>query len=326
MKRTLADDVYEIAASLRRDQLPMHEYGFLGDMVIKEYFISTGVKNLDKDSTFSLAATVNGRIAGYISCSRNDFDSDIFGFSCFNINDLIVLENAREKTGEIVRLLLKGMENILTARSRPTYYLISLNNNTGDCDKIFNTLSGEGCYYVHTLLTFVSYSENEKNRVSGKNDDIIIRTAGKKDAEEVATIARSAFRLSRFHMDPFLDNSRADLLHFVSARNSLLGDFTDIMFVAEKDKRIIGYYSGKKNYYRELGKTIGKAVISAVSDKFRGYGVFNKLDDALLNWFSENTDFAEMGTYLVNYPVHRTWITKGLPLIRGIHQFSKFIR
>ena len=108
-----------------------------------------------------------------------------------------------------------------------------------------------------------------------------------------------------------------------SAINSILNHYADVMYVAECEGKIIGYYSGKKQYINSLGISFGKAIISAVNSNYRGQGIFSLLDAWLLNWFIENTIIAEMGTYLANIPVHRTWIKKKLPLVRGIYQFSK---
>lgn len=315
-----------LAHSLRRDQLQMHEHTFLGNEKLIENFLVRQMADLNSPGSICLSAMKGGKISGYVSFSRNDFDSEIFGFSCFQVNELIILEEEMNDISSVVKLLLESMGKLIAEGNNPCYYILGLNNNTRNVEKIFNALAASGCNYLHTLLTFASNGERFEIPSIKYGDDLRIRIAEEKDAEEVALLAQRSFSYSRFHLDPFLDQKASDRLHYVSARNSLLEGFADIMFVAEKDEKIIGYYSGKKKYYRELEKTIGKAVISAVDSAFRGQGVFAALDTYLLNWFADNTDFAEMGTYLINYPVHRVWIKKGLPLIRGTHQFSKMLK
>ena len=94
------------------------------------------------------------------------------------------------------------------------------------------------------------------------------------------------------------------------------------MFVAENDNKVIGYYSGKKKFIAEFNITFGEAVISAVDENYRGLGIFKELNKYLLEWFYNNTDIAEMGTYIVNTPIHKTWNKNRLSIIRGVHQLA----
>jgi len=75
--------------------------------------------------------------------------------------------------------------------------------------------------------------------------------------------------------------------------------------VAEIDGRIAGYYTGKKRYIKEFDRTLGEGIISAIDSQYRGRGVFTVLDNTILNWLADNSDFTEMGTYLGNFPVHK---------------------
>jgi len=205
---------------------------------------------------------------------------------------------------------------------RPVYFSYSLNNNVNDQDIIFNSLTGLKYHYIHTLLTFGSKGERFEQL---KSKELVIRKVNIADAEAIAKLAQKSFSYSRFHLDPHLDNQKANILLSKSAINSVLDGFVDVMFVAEIKGKIAGYYSAKKKYIQEFELVIGDAVISAVGSEYQGKGIFSELDTHLLNWFSDNVNIAEMGTYLINYPVHRTWIKKGLRLVRGSHQFSKLV-
>jgi hypothetical protein len=98
------------------------------------------------------------------------------------------------------------------------------------------------------------------------------------------------------------------------------------MYIAEVDNNVVGYYSARKKYIPEFDMTFGDAIISAVDEKYRGKGIFSELNNCLLKWFNIHTDFAEMGTYISNIPVHRTWSKNGLSCIRGTYQLSYMIK
>jgi hypothetical protein len=319
--------IENLVRDIKREQYEFYEYKFLTDNQLVEYFFENSKKTLDNSNAFSLTAFESRRLVGYLSCVMDEFDSDIFGFPCYRISNLITLTSDFSETKAIVHSLISTLEKLIENKKLSTYYFAySLNNNLTKVDQIFNSITNSGFHYIHTLLTFSSNKQTFETKKFYPEENIHIRAAKPEDANEVANLAQKSFRFSRFHLDPFLDNEKASFLLKTSAENSIKKKFVDIMFVAERNGSIIGYYSAKKKFIPAFSKTMGNVVISAVDSENRGMGVFSKMDSHILNWFSENTDFAEMGTYLANYPVHKTWINKGLGLIRGTHQFSKLIQ
>jgi hypothetical protein len=309
---------------LTRDQLFYGEYTFIKDEQLRERFINRLKGSLGKPDTYLLIAHSGKGVSGLLSCVKDDFDTENFGFACFHITELLVFKDNYDEVFEIVYHLINELEIKLAKKYKTFHFTISLNNNISNSGKIFNSLSKCNMFYIHTLLTF---SSREKKFIIPKDEilgEIKIRTAQAVDAIQVAALAENSFRLSRFYLDPFLDDIKAGRLLKESAMNSILTGFVDIMFVAEVNDKIVGYYSGKKKYFEEFNLNIGEVVVAAVDNQYRGKGIFTLLDSYILNWFADNTDFSEMGTYLANYPVHKTWINKGLELIRGTHQFSKF--
>lgn len=315
----------ELSDKVRRDQLHYHEYKFLETEQLKAFFINKRISALEHKSTYSFVAFEDSQLLGFISATKDEFDSENFGFSCFKVTELMVFSNDYNEINKIFDELIKSLENKVLNQTSKVYFSISLNNNLVEQDKVFNSLVRNNFYYIHTLLTFGLQGDKFESLNKNNTNGLIIRVAKQNDAEAIAQLAQKSFSFSRFHLDPFLDNQKANKLLFNSARNSVLYGFVDVMFVAEKKGDIVGYYSAKKKHINELNLTIGDAVISAVDSNFQGLGIFTSLDTYLLNWFAENVNIAEMGTYLINHPVHKTWIKKGLHLVRGVHQFSKLI-
>lgn len=314
-----------IASSCTRDQFQFGEYSFLNDRQLAKYLVSKALKSLKNIDTIAYVFISENKILGMLVCVKDVFDSGIFGFNCYRITDLLVFSQILSETNLIIHNLIFRAEKELIAKSHPVHLTFSLNNNIKNVDHIFNAMTDNKYYYIHTLLTFNSLKNQQEALDYYPEEKISIRVAKDSDSEQIADLARKSFKYSRFHLDPFLDNTRSNDLLSISAFNSIRNGFVDVMFVAEMNDKVVGYYSGNKNFINEFNKTVGNAVISAVDEDYRGLGIFSKLDSHLLNWFGRYTDFAEMGTYLINYPIHRTWINKKLSLIRGTHQFSKYI-
>jgi len=315
-----------IVNQVKRNQLQYNEYSFIGNVPLVNSFKNRVINSLKSTYNHSFALFSGTKFLGFIICSEDNFDSENFGFSCYRITDLLIFSENYKETNNIICNLLFELERKLASISRPYYITFGLSNNVNNFDQIFNSIVNNKFYYIHTLLTFSSLKQRFESASYYPEEKLSIRIANESDAPQVANLAQKSFKLSRFHLDPFLDKTKASLLLKKSAENSILQGFVDIMFIAEINNKIVGYYSGKKRYLSDLDKTIGDATISAVDSNYRGLGIFSKMDAHLLNWFAENTDFAEMGTYLANYPVHKAWINKKLGLIRGVHQFSKFVK
>lgn len=320
-----SNDLLFFLETCKRENFPFNEYKALKLINLQNNYSNHIQKLLNDEAVICLKCFKSAKLLGVVSCSKDSFDSEIFGFGCYRITDLQVFSENLNEIVLIIKSLLGSLEEEILQNEKKYYISISLNNNISIASFIFNAIVQNQYYYIHTLLTFSSKKINYNVKSYYSNENILIRTATHSDAEAISELAKNSFKYSRFHMDPFLDNEKASLLLQTSAINSIINNFVDIMYIAEINHKVVGYYSAKKRKNDKLEKVMGEAVISAVDINYRGIGIFGKLDSHILNWFNDNTDFAEMGTYLINYPVHKTWINKGLGIIRGSHQFSKMV-
>ena len=314
-----------IINSCVKNQFQYHEYSFLNRNQLSTYFSNRVKEVMLKTDTFAFSLFNETKLVGVIICIKDAFDSEMFGFNCYRITNLLVFSDTMSETKLIIDKFTFLLETELIGDFDKAHLVLSINNNIKNMDYVFNSLVSNNYHYIHTLLTFTSDKARFEISTNYPKENLIIRKANANDALQVAELAQKSFKYSRFHLDPYLDNQKASDLLKNSAMNSILDRFVDVMFIAEINNKVVGYYSAKKRFIKEFNKTVGDVVISAVDPEYRGLGIFNKLDAHIINWFSENTDFAEMGTYLVNYPVHKTWINKGFGLVRGTHQFSRLI-
>lgn len=311
----------QLINSADRSSIEYFEHKALSDQELKNHLYNKLRNTIGRNGAITYVAIENSGPVGFISAELNDFDSRFFGFPCVHLT-INVFSSSYEKVREIIIRLLNETENYYKQYDSQFYTFISINNNTFNCRQIFNSLAVTGFCFISTLLTY-SVPDITEEPVNSTGQGFSIREAGMEDIDAVASLAEKSFHYSRFHMDPFLDNRKADLLLKTSAENSIKENFVDIMFVAEIKNKIVGYYSAKKKYIEELNRTFGISVISAVDPEYQGMGIFRHLDDHILFWYVSNCDISEVGSYLGNIPVHRTWAQKKLKLLRGTYQLSR---
>ncbi|WP_298324810.1 hypothetical protein [uncultured Dokdonia sp.] len=324
-RKVVLEEIDAIIKSCSRSHFEYQEHRSLSIEQLSKYAKNSLDSLIAKSSTLAYSAHDNDVLLGIIFASKNEFDSEMFDLCCYQISKLFIFSEDASHINEIGTGLLDKLETELRDTYDEVHVSMGLNNNIQNMDVIFNTLAASNYYYLHTLLTFSSNKTENNNLIVEPNNKVIIREATDNDALQVASIAKKSFKYSRFHLDPFLDNEKSSNLLENSAKNSILNGYVDVMYVAEVDSKIIGYYSCKKRFIKEFDKTIATASISAVDSDYRGLGVFGTLNDNIIAWCGEFADFLEMGTYLANYPVHKTWINKGFKLVRGTHQFSKLL-
>lgn len=306
-----------------RDFFTLFEYRSIETQLLKANLIENVTRLLDKEANYSISIHKNGLLIGFLILEYMPYDSEIFEFKVYRLANIVLLGKNEKENTEIIKALLNRVEEIIFEKNI-TYLTVSLNANILSANIIFNVLMKYKFYYINTLITFkMEKNDYQKVRMyKPKNDDVIIRLAKKEDKDALFDIANKSYKINRFHLDNNLDNRKCDFLHAKSVENSILHGFADVIFVAEYKKEIVGYYSGKK-YNDDLSRTVyGSAIISAVSEKARGLGIFSLMNNALLEWFATNTDISEMGTYITNAPVHKTWTNNGLNVVRCSHQLA----
>lgn len=98
-------------------------------------------------------------------------------------------------------------------------------------------LTDYGFFIGDTNVTFLCAQAKE----ASPNPGIIVREAVPGDETAVREIARHAFIYTRFHADPFISRALADEIKSQWAGNYFSGQRGDLMLVAEKKGRLIGF-------------------------------------------------------------------------------------
>ena len=316
----------ELFSSIQNNIMDLSEYqNFEREDLIK-YNINRVSQLLEIKNSISFSLRINGIARGFILLTKDLFDSKIYDMNVYKFNYLILKSDDINEIADLLKMILLEIDRLLYNEGKNYYILYSLNCNFQQSPLFLTQLQKNGYYYIQTLLTFGMTKFDFKEIGLEKNDSITVRNFRESDLDAICTLAKKSFNLSRFYLDKNLDSKKSNILLETSARNSILNGYADVIFVAEHSNNVVGYYSAKKRIIQELGTIIGEAIISAVDENYRGLGIFKQLNYNILEWFYRNTDFAEMGTYLVNHPVHRTWIQYKLKLVRGVHQIAKFVK
>lgn len=139
--------------------------------------------------------------------------SDIFGYPAWRID--------RDATGEPLSALRAASPLFAYAKLKVEYI------------SEVSQLADAGFRVVDTALTFDGV-------ISGSPGDSV-RFAVPEDSKAVSRIAGSAFRFSRFHLDPLVPNGIADTIKSAWAANYFEGKRGDGMVVAERNGCVAGF-------------------------------------------------------------------------------------
>lgn len=228
----------------------------------------------------------------------SEIDSMRFGFKIARINDF---NNQPEQ-------IIKDLKNqsvklvISTIRSNNVY--------------IINTLENLGFEYKDTLLKyqFLLNNPSQLDWKTGKN--IQIRTAKKKDIEELMNIAGEAFKnQGHYFADHKLDKTKCNDLYKDWIKNCCLDkNIADIVFLAEKDSEIAGFLSYK--ILSENNQQYSRTLLGAVKKKLLRLGVYTTLLKKGFIWgVDHNLAHEEHFVSLTNIPINQVFYRLGFKMV-----------
>jgi dTDP-4-amino-4,6-dideoxy-D-galactose acyltransferase len=166
------------------------------------------------------------------------------------------------------------------------------------------------------ILTYaLSLAVNPSVELPG---DFRVRLATVADAEETATLARTAFVYDRYHADPFITREQADELHAAWLRNSCTGEAADAVLVAEDQEGLLGFTSCSlpRDSERRSGRMVGTIILVASAQRARCRGVAHATMMAAVEWLrQQGCEIVESGTQLRNIPSSQLFRKCGFVLV-----------
>jgi len=148
--------------------------------------------------------------------------------------------------------------------------------------------------------------------------------ASKKDANNVAELARNAFKnyMGHFHADPQLDNSAADAAYVDWAAKSVESATNDSpVIVAKKDGRIVGFLTAKLH-----DTSLCEVILNGVHPDAQQQGVYPMMFSFIMDYFkNKNADRIIVSTQINNYAVQKAWSRLGLTHNTSYYTLHKWV-
>ena len=249
----------------------------------------------------TLVARSGDTISGAVAWSPLPWDSSIFGFPAARLDFIIAAQNRPAVLDHLCAAAIDDAKASgichLTARAPSSEIeAIQALERAG-----FETIDAIQTFSL--LLNGHAYLEGPARRV--------IRDYRAEDIDALCEIARTSYRLDRFHADTALPPGAADRAHAEWVRNSCLGRAADHVIVATHDNAPAGYVTCKLD--RSSG--VGTIVLVATSERARGRGLARAATCGSLDWFrSQGAVSVDVGTQFRNIPAARLYESCGFRL------------
>lgn len=140
------------------------------------------------------------------------------------------------------------------------------------------------------------------------------------DTDQMAAIAATAFPLSRFSVDPHLDDRRCELFYDTWVRNSMNGQMADAVVVSRNDRQVDGFVTMRLRPDR----TASLPLVAIRSDR-RGRGVGNRLVTGALSWLAaQGAMNVDVVTQLSNLSAVRLYESVGFQAVDAGHWLHRW--
>ncbi len=169
--------------------------------------------------------------------------------------------------------------------------------------------------------TGVTYSIHASGRMPHYKSLCHIRAFRENDLPTVCRLAEERFLKSRFYKDPFLSRDGANKLHQKWVKTYAREQNTHTLWIAERDKEIIGFIGYKKDEARRVcGIKLIDSVLYMVLPSAKGAGpaLIQKMFDDM---HASSYDLIDIKTQLDNFESTRIFQKYNLALMRAEHTF-----
>lgn len=176
---------------------------------------------------------------------------------------------------------------------------------------------------IDTLVRYVfDFSKSFLPEITHKCD---LKDCVNNDIKYLKDIARNSFKIDRFHSDDNFPNELCDLYYDKWIENSCDG-LADKVIVAHYNNEVVGFTTGNMRSDEDYSNL----VLSAVSSKYRGIGVYTSMIHEGTKWLYEKKSKINkgivVGTQIENIAVQKAWIKLGYSIFDSQYVFHIFIK
>jgi len=187
---------------------------------------------------------------------------------------------------------------------------------------IVRALGACGFYGVDVNVTFAA-SASDARGGSRSGDGIDVRDAQSGDADAVLEIAGSAFRYSRFHLDPAMGRDVANRIKREWIRNYVCGRRGVGLLVASARGTVAGFLAVLAT--ERAGRRIRVIDLVAVSPRHQRRGVGRALVTAFMERSRFEADLLEVGTQIANVPSIQLYQGCGFSIDRAAYVLHRHV-
>ena len=240
---------------------------------------------------------------------QNDkFNSEIFGIKMGNI--VLSKDEINNEAFPVKEIIEKGKQE--------KFKHISVKFPTSH-KTLFNKFVQDGFYLTDTLLEYIY--KFDKSSLPNITHKTILRDYQENDLKELMKIAKGSFDYDRFHSDPNLDSKLSDKYYEQWIYNSCHG-FADKVIISEYNNTVVGFTTGKADDTQEYAHL----VLSAVSNKYRGLGIYTSMIYEGVKWLKkEGFKGVIVGTQINNIAVQKAWIKLGFTVLDSQYVLHLYI-
>jgi len=205
-----------------------------------------------------------------------------------------------------------------------------------DLEDIVGVQAAERCGFVlvDCLVTYVANSERPPASRPPIDPAFELQSFSRdqldqvrfSDVEHILDFMRSAFRVDRYHMDPWLPAARSHEVYVEWFKNILNGKWASGIHLVSRDGRVVGFCSSGREE-AELAELYGirmkgKGLAGAIPE---GRGAYSVLTEMVSTRLVHGIQFGEWDTQIQNVAVINIWLRHGLTYMRGRYMLHKWI-
>jgi ribosomal protein S18 acetylase RimI-like enzyme len=217
----------------------------------------------------------------------------------------------RVETGTDPSQLQRDVAAHIALQRAPAFYFAKV--DTSDV-AVVKGLSAEGFYVVDVNVTLEVARPAPPSR---ETRDVAVATVKPDDSAAVLDIAGTAFRYSRFHLDPQIQPADAHRIKREWMANYVNGSRGEALLVAHLDGRVAGFLAviGSGSADRRV-----RAIdLVAVDTAAQGRGVGSALVQAFIDRYAASSERLLVGTQVANAPSLRLYHRLGFQIHRSAY-------
>ena len=228
---------------------------------------------------------------------KDEFNSEIFELSMANIENEGGMYHPEE------------LDDIVLSAQKAGFQHLSIKVDISDKEMLYSCVR-LGFLPVDTQIMYeISLKNNPVKRNTG-----ITRPYDITDKDSILRIAGSAYKIDRFHSDPYLPDDKCNYYYEQWAKN-LCESLADKIFVIDTDENTRGYLSLK------FDNNTARVILAAIDSAYQGNGYFTALmTDVIYYLETKGFEYLYYGTQLGNIPVLRT-----VGRLNGVPKFSRHV-